>query len=86
MYWFIHLQQPGKLNLKAYSNVTDALSKLAVSGEVGVPPHLLTRGTTSSGAAQDEDDSNAPLATPESVEDLGSEYATVSWGTNSAWQ
>lgn len=66
-----YLQQPGKLNLKAYSNVTDALSKLAV-GEA--PPRLLTKPDLPD---QDDEDDNAPLATPESVEDLGADYTTV---------
>lgn len=72
MWWWLCWQQPGKLNLKAYTNVTDALSKLAV-GEA--PPRGLLNKQQQQ---QVEDDSNAPLATPESVEDLGTEYATVS--------
>ncbi|XP_047740422.1 rho GTPase-activating protein 190 isoform X3 [Hyalella azteca] len=63
-------KQPGKLNLKAYSNVTDALSKLAV-GDGVTPTRLLTK------AAIDSADSNAPLATPESAEDLGGDYSQV---------
>ncbi|KAF2350329.1 Rho GTPase-activating protein domain [Trinorchestia longiramus] len=67
-----YFQQPGKLNLKAYSNVTDALSKLAV-GDGVTPPRLLTKAAVDSAL----EDSNAPLATPESAEDLGGDYAQV---------
>lgn len=55
------LKQPGKINLKNYSNVTDVISRMAI-GEKD------EHGKMSLG--------HAPLATPEMV-DLGSEYAQV---------
>ena len=55
------LKQPGKINLKDFSNVTDVISRMAIGekdehGKMGM--------------------GHAPLATPEMV-DLGSEYAQV---------
>ncbi|XP_032451674.1 rho GTPase-activating protein 190 isoform X7 [Nasonia vitripennis] len=55
------LKQPGKINLKDFSNVTDVISRMAI-GEKD------EHGKMSMG--------HAPLATPEMV-DLGSEYAQV---------
>uniref|UniRef100_A0ABD2W3P8 Rho GTPase-activating protein 190 n=1 Tax=Trichogramma kaykai TaxID=54128 RepID=A0ABD2W3P8_9HYME len=55
------LKQPGKINLKDYSNVTDVISRMAI-GEKD------EHGKISLG--------HAPLATPEMV-DLGSEYSQV---------
>lgn len=55
------LKQPGKINLKDFSNVTDVISRMAI-GEKD------EHGKLSMG--------HAPLATPEMV-DLGSEYAQV---------
>lgn len=55
------LKQPGKINLKDFSNVTDVISRMAI-GEKD------EHGKMSLG--------HAPLATPEMV-DLGSEYAQV---------
>ncbi|XP_029033952.1 rho GTPase-activating protein 190 isoform X4 [Osmia bicornis bicornis] len=56
------LKQPGKINLKDFSNVTDAIARMTV-GEKDEHGPKLTMG-------------HAPLATPELV-DLGSEYAQV---------
>lgn len=55
------LKQPGKINLKDYSNVTDVISRMAIGekdehGKIGL--------------------GHAPLATPEMV-DLGTEYSQV---------
>ena len=55
------LKQPGKINLKDFSNVTEVISRMAL-GEKD------EHGKLSHG--------HAPLATPEMV-DLGSEYAQV---------
>ena len=59
-------QQPGKLNLKAYSNVTDAIGKINIKDG-----GLLTSKLTKGGSV------HAPLATPENM-DLGPDYAAVS--------
>ncbi|XP_076751830.1 rho GTPase-activating protein 190 isoform X3 [Xylocopa sonorina] len=56
------LKQPGKINLKDFSNVTDAIARMTV-GEKDEHGPKMTMG-------------HAPLATPELV-DLGSEYAQV---------
>ncbi|XP_026673425.1 rho GTPase-activating protein 190 isoform X2 [Ceratina calcarata] len=56
------LKQPGKINLKDFSNVTDAIARMTV-GEKDEHGSKMTMG-------------HAPLATPELV-DLGSEYAQV---------
>lgn len=56
------LKQPGKINLKDFSNVTDAIARMTV-GEKDEHGPKITMG-------------HAPLATPELV-DLGSEYAQV---------
>jgi len=56
------LKQPGKINLKDFSNVTDAIARMTI-GEKDEHGPKLTMG-------------HAPLATPELV-DLGSEYAQV---------
>ncbi|XP_076636409.1 rho GTPase-activating protein 190 isoform X1 [Colletes latitarsis] len=56
------LKQPGKINLKDFSNVTDAIARMTI-GEKDEHGPKMTLG-------------HAPLATPESV-DLGSEYAQV---------
>ncbi|XP_066603982.1 rho GTPase-activating protein 190 isoform X2 [Prorops nasuta] len=56
------LKQPGKINLKDFSNVTDAIARMTI-GEKDEHSHRMTMG-------------HAPLATPELV-DLGSEYAQV---------
>ncbi|XP_066996552.2 rho GTPase-activating protein 190 isoform X2 [Anabrus simplex] len=59
------LKQPGKLNLKEFSLVTDAIARMNVSGREGSKSKLSKPGF-----------GHAPLATPENV-DLGSEYAQV---------
>ena len=59
-------QQPGKLNLKAYSNVTDAIGKINLK-DAGLLHSKLTKGGSV----------HAPLATPENM-DLGPDYAAVS--------
>lgn len=59
-------QQPGKLNLKAYSNVTDAIGKINLK-DAGLLHSKLTKGGSV----------HAPLATPENM-DLGTDYAAVS--------
>lgn len=59
-------QQPGKLNLKAYSNVTDAIGKINLKDA-----SLLHSKLTKGGSV------HAPLATPENM-DLGTDYAAVS--------
>ncbi|XP_069950020.1 rho GTPase-activating protein 190-like isoform X19 [Cherax quadricarinatus] len=59
------LKQPGKLNLKAYSNVTDAIGKINLK-DAG----LLHSKLTKVGSV------HAPLATPENM-DLGPDYAAV---------
>lgn len=59
-------QQPGKLNLKAYGNVTDAIGKLNLK-DAGLLHSKLTKGGSV----------HAPLATPENM-DLGPDYAAVS--------
>ncbi|XP_076668490.1 rho GTPase-activating protein 190 isoform X2 [Andrena cerasifolii] len=56
------LKQPGKINLKDFSNVTDVIAKMTI-GEKDEHGPKMTMG-------------HAPLATPELV-DLGSEYAQV---------
>ncbi|KAJ8665241.1 hypothetical protein QAD02_006903 [Eretmocerus hayati] len=56
------LKQPGKINLKDFSNVTDVISRMAL-GEKDEHGKFGSLG-------------HAPLATPEMV-DLGSEYAQV---------
>ncbi|XP_025993656.1 rho GTPase-activating protein 190 isoform X3 [Solenopsis invicta] len=56
------LKQPGKINLKDFSNVTDVISRMTI-GEKDEHGPKMTMG-------------HAPLATPELV-DLGSEYAQV---------
>ncbi|ROT65152.1 hypothetical protein C7M84_016903 [Penaeus vannamei] len=58
-----HLQ-PGKLNLKAYSNVTDAIGKINLK-DAGLHSKLTKVGSV-----------HAPLATPENM-DLGPDYAAV---------
>ncbi|XP_069950019.1 rho GTPase-activating protein 190-like isoform X18 [Cherax quadricarinatus] len=58
-------KQPGKLNLKAYSNVTDAIGKINLK-DAG----LLHSKLTKVGSV------HAPLATPENM-DLGPDYAAV---------
>lgn len=58
-------QQPGKLNLKAYSNVTDAIGKINLK-DAGLHSKLTKVGSV-----------HAPLATPENM-DLGPDYAAVS--------
>lgn len=55
------LKQPGKINLKDFSNVTDAIARMTV-GEKDEHGSKISMG-------------HAPLATPEL--DLGSEYAQV---------
>lgn len=55
------MQQPGKLNLKNFSVVTEAIARMNVGGKE-------TRVSNTLG--------HAPLATPEVV-DLGSEYSQV---------
>ncbi|XP_068241238.1 rho GTPase-activating protein 190 isoform X7 [Palaemon carinicauda] len=57
------LKQPGKLNLKAYSNVTDAIGKINIK-DGGLLTSKLTKGGSM----------HAPLATPENM-DLGPDYA-----------
>lgn len=57
------LKQPGKINLKNFSNVTDAIARMTIGEKDEHGPKLTTMG-------------HAPLATPELV-DLGSEYAQV---------
>lgn len=59
------LKQPGKLNLKAYSNVTDAIGKINIK-DGGLLTSKLTKGGSM----------HAPLATPENM-DLGPDYAAV---------
>ncbi|XP_046406932.1 rho GTPase-activating protein 190 isoform X3 [Ischnura elegans] len=59
------LKQPGKLNLKDFSLVTDAIARMNVGGKEGMAQKLSKPGF-----------GHAPLATPENV-DLGSEYAQV---------
>lgn len=70
MYFFneiIILQQPGKLNMKDYTLVTDAISRMnLISGK-----EHYNRPYNSSNAY-----SYAPLASAENV-DLGSEYSQV---------
>ncbi|XP_063868038.1 rho GTPase-activating protein 190-like isoform X21 [Scylla paramamosain] len=56
-------KQPGKLNLKAYGNVTDAIGKLNLK-DAGLLHSKLTKGGSV----------HAPLATPENM-DLGPDYA-----------
>ncbi|XP_069168242.1 rho GTPase-activating protein 190 isoform X15 [Procambarus clarkii] len=56
-------KQPGKLNLKAYSNVTDAIGKINLK-DAGLLHSKLTKGGSV----------HAPLATPENM-DLGPDYA-----------
>lgn len=56
------LKQPGKINLKDYSNVTDAIARMTISEKDEHGAKMLH--------------GHAPLATPEMV-DLGSEYAQV---------
>ncbi|XP_068241328.1 rho GTPase-activating protein 190 isoform X21 [Palaemon carinicauda] len=56
-------KQPGKLNLKAYSNVTDAIGKINIK-DGGLLTSKLTKGGSM----------HAPLATPENM-DLGPDYA-----------
>ncbi|XP_024940341.1 rho GTPase-activating protein 190 isoform X7 [Cephus cinctus] len=56
------LKQPGKINLKDFSNVTDAIARMTI-GEKEEHGSKMSIG-------------HAPLATPELV-DLGSEYAQV---------
>ncbi|KAI4504260.1 hypothetical protein M0802_000731 [Mischocyttarus mexicanus] len=56
------LKQPGKINLKDFSNVTDAIARMTI-GEKDEHGPKINLG-------------HAPLATPELV-DLGSEYAQV---------
>uniref|UniRef100_A0A8D8RS93 Rho GTPase-activating protein 190 n=1 Tax=Cacopsylla melanoneura TaxID=428564 RepID=A0A8D8RS93_9HEMI len=58
---------PGKLNLKNFSLVTDAIARVNLGGTTN--KHKFFTG-------QGERGGNAPLATPENV-DLGSEYAQV---------
>ncbi|XP_063868039.1 rho GTPase-activating protein 190-like isoform X22 [Scylla paramamosain] len=58
-------KQPGKLNLKAYGNVTDAIGKLNLK-DAGLLHSKLTKGGSV----------HAPLATPENM-DLGPDYAAV---------
>ncbi|XP_068241345.1 rho GTPase-activating protein 190 isoform X23 [Palaemon carinicauda] len=58
-------KQPGKLNLKAYSNVTDAIGKINIK-DGGLLTSKLTKGGSM----------HAPLATPENM-DLGPDYAAV---------
>ncbi|XP_022207896.1 rho GTPase-activating protein 190 isoform X1 [Nilaparvata lugens] len=60
------LKQPGKLNMKDYTLVTDAIARMNLGGKE--PPRIAKIGKSIFG--------NAPLATPENV-DLGSEYAQV---------
>ncbi|XP_042873149.1 rho GTPase-activating protein 190-like isoform X27 [Penaeus japonicus] len=55
-------KQPGKLNLKAYSNVTDAIGKINLK-DAGLHSKLTKVGSV-----------HAPLATPENM-DLGPDYA-----------
>lgn len=64
MYYF---QQPGKLNLKNFSVVTEAIARMNVGGKDA------RVSNTSLG--------HAPLALPEVV-DLGSEYAQVKLAEN----
>lgn len=65
----IILQQPGKLNMKDYTLVTDAISRMnLISGK-----EQYNRPYNSGGSSYN---CGAPLATPENV-DLGSEYAQV---------
>lgn len=61
------LQQPGKLNMKDYTLVTDAISRMNL---IGGKEH--NHRQYNSGSSYN----CAPLATPENV-DLGSEYAQV---------
>ncbi|XP_049781040.1 rho GTPase-activating protein 190 isoform X2 [Schistocerca cancellata] len=60
------LKQPGKLNLKDFSLVTDAIARMNVAG----------RESTVNKLTKQAGFGHAPLATPENV-DLGSEYAQV---------
>lgn len=55
------LKQPGKINLKDFSNVTDAIARMSIGEKEEHGSKML---------------GHAPLATPELV-DLGSEYAQV---------
>lgn len=55
------LKQPGKINLKDFSNVTDAIARMTIGEKDEHGPKMM---------------GHAPLATPELV-DLGSEYAQV---------
>lgn len=56
------LQQPGKLNLKNFSVVTEAIARMNVGGKESRVSNISL--------------GHAPLATPEVV-DLGSEYSQV---------
>ncbi|KAK4312268.1 hypothetical protein Pmani_016281 [Petrolisthes manimaculis] len=60
------LRQPGKLNLKAYTNVTDVIGKISLKDA-----SLLHSKLTKAGSV------HAPLATPENM-DLGPDYAADS--------
>ncbi|XP_075218370.1 rho GTPase-activating protein 190 isoform X2 [Lycorma delicatula] len=60
------LKQPGKLNMKDYTLVTDAIARMNLAGKD--PPRVTKISKSVFG--------HAPLATPENV-DLGSEYAQV---------
>ncbi|KAL1130273.1 hypothetical protein AAG570_013211 [Ranatra chinensis] len=61
------MKQPGKLNIKDYSLVTDAIARMNVGGKESTT-RLAKIGKSAFG--------HAPLATPEPI-DLGSEYAQV---------
>ncbi|XP_046682746.1 rho GTPase-activating protein 190 isoform X2 [Homalodisca vitripennis] len=58
------MKQPGKLNMKDYTLVTDAIARMNVGSKDSLRVNKMTKSTF------------APLATPENV-DLGSEYAQV---------
>lgn len=58
--------QPGKLNLKQFDNITDAVGKLKVSSS----------GQRHGSATLGKNLTRAPLATPEGV-DMGTDYAHV---------
>lgn len=63
---FFYFQQPGKLNMKDYSLVTDAIARMNLGSKDSLRVNKMTKSTFG----------HAPLATPENV-DLGSEYAQV---------
>uniref|UniRef100_A0A1B6K9C5 Rho-GAP domain-containing protein n=1 Tax=Graphocephala atropunctata TaxID=36148 RepID=A0A1B6K9C5_9HEMI len=60
------MKQPGKLNMKDYTLVTDAIARMNLGSKDSLRVNKITKSTFG----------HAPLATPENV-DLGSEYAQV---------